>query len=365
MKHSTSYKSVPEKVSSKKLEAQIPDIFHPAAKGVRPDKTFFYYFQEIPRRLEFEDVDPDIFLELIKKKYSDRILKDIFEKYVSRNGKEKLKSQYLIFRNKVIIHVEFGDINLLYSESEEELVVELKKIILSCYKEKKKKPEIAVIVSEGSGYLRTRNIKFKKPSINFQENYCDDFMPVHKNTMVQLKKKNESGLFLFYGKPGTGKSTYLRYLIKSIRKKTIFISPKLAGNLDSVEITRLLLDNKNCIIVIEDAEGLVVSRNHERNSNLSMILNLTDGILGESLGIQIIATFNTELKNIDSALIRKGRLKLSYEFKELPEEKTSRLLLKQGIEVNNPGPMTLAEIFNYTPNNNGPESQNSMGFMRN
>ncbi|TDN87085.1 ATPase family protein associated with various cellular activities (AAA) [Salegentibacter sp. 24] len=365
MKNSTSYKNVPEKVSSKKLEAEIPDIFHPGAKGIRPDKTFFYYFQDIPKSLKFEDVNPDIFLELFKKQYSDKILKDFFEKSISRNGKETLKSQYLILRDNVIIHWEFGDINLLYSGSEEDLVIELKKIILSCYKEKKKKPEIAVIVSEGSGYLSTKNIKFKKPIINFQENYCDDFLAVHQEVKNQLKRKNESGLFLFYGKPGTGKSTYLRYLIKTIKKKTIFISPKMAGNLDNVEITRLLLDNKNCIIVIEDAEGLVVSRNHEKNSNLSMILNLTDGILGESLGIQIIATFNTELKNIDSALIRKGRLKLSYEFKELPEEKTSRLLLNQGIELNNPGPMTLAEIFNYTTNSNSSESQKSMGFMRN
>ncbi|TDN81059.1 ATPase family protein associated with various cellular activities (AAA) [Salegentibacter sp. 24] len=365
MKNSTSYKSVSENVGSKKLEAQIPDIFHPVAKGVRPDKIFFYYFQDIPKRLEFENVNPDIFLELFKKKYSDRILKDIFEKSYSKSGKETLKYHYLILRDNIVIHMEYGDINLLYSGFEEELVTELRKIILGCHKEKKKKPEIAVIVSEGSGYLRTRKIKFKKPLINFQENYCDDFLPVHQEVENQLKKKNESGLFLFYGKPGTGKSTYLRYLIKSIIKKTIFISPKMAGNLDSVEITRLLLDNKNCIIVIEDAEGLVVSRKHERNSNLSMILNLTDGILGESLGIQIIATFNTELKNIDSALIRKGRLKLSYEFKELPEEKTSRLLLKQGIEVNNPGPMTLAEIFNYTPPNNSSGSQKSMGFMRN
>jgi len=38
-------------------------------------------------------------------------------------------------------------------------------------------------------------------------------------------------------------------------------------------------------------------------------------LLGAGFNIQIMATFNTSLKNLDPALMRKGRLKLSYEFK--------------------------------------------------
>jgi glucose-1-phosphate thymidylyltransferase short form len=80
------------------------------------------------------------------------------------------------------------------------------------------------------------------------------------------------------------------------------------------------LNNKNSVFVIEDAEELITSREEVRNSNLSMLLNLTDGLLGESLGIQIIATFNTDVKNIDKALLRKGRLSQIYAFKALSIE---------------------------------------------
>lgn len=78
-----------------------------------------------------------------------------------------------------------------------------------------------------------------------------------------------------------------------------------------------------------------------------MLLNLTDGMLGDSLGIQVICTFNTNVKNIDKALLRKGRLITSYEFKELQANK-SKILLKR-LGVNNyiaDNNMTLAEIYN-------------------
>jgi hypothetical protein len=54
-------------------------------------------------------------------------------------------------------------------------------------------------------------------------------------------------------------------------------------------------------------------------------------LLGESLGIQIIATFNTHISNIDKALLRKGRLIGLYEFKPLSMDKSKVLLEENGI----------------------------------
>lgn len=39
------------------------------------------------------------------------------------------------------------------------------------------------------------------------------------------------------------------------------------------------MSNPNSVLVIEDAEELIVSRDSQQNSNLAMILNHTDGIL--------------------------------------------------------------------------------------
>jgi ATP-dependent 26S proteasome regulatory subunit len=137
----------------------------------------------------------------------------------------------------------------------------------------------------------------------------------------------------------------------------------MAGNLDNVGLTNFLLDNKNCVLVIEDAEELILSRDNHHNSKLSFLLNLTDGLLGESLGIQIIATFNTDLKNIDKALLRKGRLTSIYEFTTLEVSKTNILLQKLGHEVEIDKPMSLADIFNFNINTNyTPKLKKAVGF---
>ena len=168
---------------------------------------------------------------------------------------------------------------------------------------------------------------------------------------------------MFHGLPGTGKSTYIKHLIHQQNKQVIFLSPKLASNLDDLGLTEFLLDNPNCILVIEDAEDLILSRDNHHNSKLSFLLNLTDGLLGESLGIQIIATFNTDLKNIDKALLRKGRLTSIYEFKTLTADKTNTLLKSLGHEVEINESLSLADIFNFDVSNNyQPKLKKAVGF---
>ena len=147
-----------------------------------------------------------------------------------------------------------------------------------------------------------------------------------------LNEENTSGLHLLLWNPWNRQEYLYPLFMRYPKKKVIFLPGQLAQNLDNVYMTRYLIANSNSILVIEDAEELIVSRDHQRNSNLAMILNMTDGILGESLGIQIIATFNTDLQNIDPALKRKGRLKTSYEFKALETEKANRLLQKEGLK---------------------------------
>ena len=137
----------------------------------------------------------------------------------------------------------------------------------------------------------------------------------------------------------------------------------MAGELDNLSMTPFLLENRNSVLVIEDAEQLITSREEVRNSNLSMLLNLTDGLLGESLGIQIIATFNTDVKNIDKALLRKGRLSIIYEFKPLALDRTNALLNKLGHTIEVAHPLAVADIFNFEISNNyEPKLRKAVGF---
>jgi ATP-dependent 26S proteasome regulatory subunit len=226
----------------------------------------------------------------------------------------------------------------------------------------KKTTDISLIYSR-NGELDTKELHIKKPKIDFDIHYNENFYPIHNEIVKRINKKDINGLYLFHGEPGTGKSTYIKYLIYQLKKKVIFISPKMAGELDNINMTTFLLNNRNSVLVIEDAEELIASREDIRNSNLSMLLNLTDGLLGESLGIQIIATFNTDITNIDKALLRKGRLTTIYEFTKLSIERTNTLLniLGHKEEVNQQ--LAVTDIFNFSSNNNYiPKQKKLVGF---
>lgn len=288
------------------------------------------------------------------------------EHYAQEYDGEKKKldydDQFFLLKNDILINLYNHTVYLLFDPKLEwqatELFEKFKKFVS---KPKKKTTEISLIVNARHG-LDTKEVEVKKPNLNFDLHYNDDFKAVHQTILKQLRKPKTNGLFLFHGKPGTGKSTYIKYLMHQQNKQVIFLSPNMAGSLDNMNLTEFLMDTPNCVLVIEDAEDLIISRDNFHNSKLSFILNLTDGILGDSLGIQIIATFNTDLKNIDKALLRKGRLSSIYEFKELSVAKSNILLEKIGQKKQVSVPTSLADLFNMEAENTVVPTKNAVGF---
>lgn len=215
------------------------------------------------------------------------------------------------------------------------------------YKERKKKskPEISLLVNTIQG-IATKSLQISKPKLNIEDNYNDDFKEVHQTIVRRLSKKNDKGLVLLHGKPGTGKTSYIRYLISSLKKNVIFLPPNMAGAITNPNLISILIDNTNSIFVIEDAENIVVDRENDGNSPVSALLNISDGLLSDCLNIQVICSFNTDISKVDSALMRKGRLIAKYEFKELEVPKAQMLSEKLGFKTNLNSPMTLAAIYN-------------------
>ena len=207
-----------------------------------------------------------------------------------------------------------------------------------------------------------KSIAIKPTELDINLYYNDDFKAVDTVIKERLCKENDKGIVLLHGLPGTGKTTYLRHLIGGMKKKVMFVSPSVAGNLMNPEFMDLLIDNPNAILVIEDAENIIMDRRFSSHSSVSNLLNISDGLLSDCLNVQIICTFNSELNLVDSALLRKGRLIARYEFGKLHVGKAKALSQHLGLQQEIKKPMTLAEITNPDDNHYEPKKTSVIGF---
>jgi len=210
---------------------------------------------------------------------------------------------------------------------------------------KNKSPVFRVLTKCKEHKFCTEDIDIEFYYINLHDNYNDDFMEVNQVIRASIENQ-QSGLVLLHGQPGTGKTSYIKYLTsKYAEEKFIFIPNDFVNELLKPYFITFLVQNKNAILVIEDAEKVIMSRaGAGKESVVSTILQLTDGLFSDYLKIKVICTFNVDVSKIDKALFRKGRMIAFYEFKELSKEKTQKLLQSNEVNQINEG-LTLAEIY--------------------
>jgi ATP-dependent 26S proteasome regulatory subunit len=179
--------------------------------------------------------------------------------------------------------------------------------------------------------------------------------------MNQIESESKKGLYLLYGDPGTGKTSFIKSVLSNINRQAIFITPSMAVHLASPEMIALLSNYPGSVLIIEDAEKILMKREADNSEAVSTILNLSDGFTADFLNLNIICTFNTEINEIDPALLRKGRLKGMQEFKKLDEKAIYNLIKEFGFKLDTVQSMTLAELWNYSGTIQTPEMK-SLGF---
>ena len=173
---------------------------------------------------------------------------------------------------------------------------------------------------------------------------------------------NTNSSFFLTGRAGTGKTTFLRKMIEEHpEQKFYWLDSSMFSMINSTEFMEFLLDCKGGVFILEDCEAVLKDRNTNYNNLITPILNISDGMLGDSLNLKFFCTFNTSLKNIDEALLRKGRLSLKYEFGKLSKDRVQKLFDKLKIDVKAPGDLPLCDIYNYFIDN-GQKEKKKIGF---
>jgi len=195
----------------------------------------------------------------------------------------------------------------------------------------------------------------KIPKIDLELNYGENFKPIY-DKIIQKLKTNNKGLYMFHGEPGTGKSSFIKYLTSVIDKEFIFIPTSFIEKfISDPDIFSILVKKKKCVIILEDAEKILVSRERQDNEYISTILNLSDGILSDMIQASVVITYNCDDTKIDKALKRKGRTMIDYKFDKLSiddSKKLAKTLKFTDSQINSiKEPMSLSEIYNINDDN--------------
>lgn len=202
-----------------------------------------------------------------------------------------------------------------------------------------------------------------KESVNIKldENYNDD-LP-HDEIVKFLNTEDESGLVMLSGVCGSGKSYYIRHLITNMKNKDfIVINESCLAYISDPSFLQLLMKYNNSVIILEDCERILIDRENG-NSLIGTLLNLSDGIISDAFNLKFICTFNANLSKIDPALLRKGRLKVRYEFGNLNAEKTAKLAKKLGKNIPAKKAMVLTDIYNFDDEvEHGVQKKRNIGF---
>lgn len=265
-----------------------------------------------------------------------------------RDSKDKSISRFVNKNNsKVYVSISYPSSLVNNTLDEDFSFLEKYKII------DKDKDFVSVLIKNQYGEYDFEPLNIKVPKTNIELNYGTAFAKDVYKKIVHKLKNNNKGLYMFHGDPGTGKSSFIKHLTSVVKKEFIFIPTSFIEKfISDPDIFAILLRRKNCVLILEDAEKILISREKEDNQFISTLLNISDGILSDILEASVVLTYNCDDTKIDKALKRKGRTMVDYKFNKLTVEESKKLAKHLKIDESKiDKSMTLSEIYNMEDEN--------------
>lgn len=335
---------------------KIPDIFSSYDGDIHHGKLFVSLYKEVNNTYSvYKNINVELLLKNLEQKYNIKeeyfLIKDEYSKSKKIDQLDYNQCNYLIkIKEKLLLFIANYKVVFYYAKDIDfEHINNIIEIVKQSRKEKKHKKKFYMVSRNNhSEYgFDFRSFNIKKQEIDISTNYNDDFLEVDSTILGFLNTNKSNGLVLLHGKYGTGKTSYIRNLMNTVNKRFIFLPLDMMDTISNPNFLPFISQYRNSVLVLEDCETLIKPRDGGRVDNaLVNLLNLGDGLLSDALAIKLVCTFNANLKQIDQAILRKGRLIARYEFKELELTKSKALALKLGIKNNIEKPLTLAEIYN-------------------
>lgn len=173
---------------------------------------------------------------------------------------------------------------------------------------------------------------------------------------------SDSSMLVLLGPPGTAKTSFIRSLIWHRGLNAMFTYEDTLLHTDGMFVDFMVNDSMN-LLVVEDADLLLTSREHDGNKVMAKFLNIGDGLA--SLGKKkIVFTANIlDVKKIDSALLRTGRCFDCLNFRALSFEEACAAANAAGVTPPTKRQnYTLAELFGEARGENRTYTKRTVGF---
>jgi hypothetical protein len=165
-------------------------------------------------------------------------------------------------------------------------------------------------------------------------------------------------LILWYGEPGTGKTSAIRALAREWSQwcqLQILAEPealvRTPGYLDAAMTTKEETNSssdptrgeRQRLLVMEDCDAVLGGRRDDVGPALSRLLNSTDGLSEHGRRTLVLMTTNNPVHHLHPALVRPGRCRAIVEFTALSESESNQWLPDPSEPVT--GPHTIAQLF--------------------
>lgn len=194
------------------------------------------------------------------------------------------------------------------------------------------------------GRTMSKTIQLEKPVKPHTEFY--PWLPCDIEEYFDNYLASSSNILLLLGPPGTGKTSFLRYMIHSRQMSAVMTYDEGLLGSDGLFVEYLTKDDHNMLLV-EDADVLLKDRENAGNKIMSKLLNVSDGMI-KLFNKKMAFTANIgDIDSIDSAILRPGRAFDVMMFRELTFDEAVKAAEVAGIEPpTERKDYSLADLFN-------------------
>jgi hypothetical protein len=176
----------------------------------------------------------------------------------------------------------------------------------------------------------------------------ESYFDIEEEVKRVLKGEVSKTGCLLYGKPGNGKTQFVKYLAKkySLPINVVYLNPEYSN----YDIARMFSEvPRRCIVLLEDFDNYFNGRecsvkNDKVNFTFDSLINALDGVHNDYKGVIFAMTVN-DITRVDDALkSRPSRFKFVKEFGN-PDEEVRRSILADEKLVEQTAGMSLDQVF--------------------